>query len=73
MDIISAALPMLLKGLQVTLYIFVIAIILGFLIGLVMALFRLAPIKILNWIAKSMLMQFEEHHLLCNCFLSILV
>jgi glutamine transport system permease protein len=52
MDIISAALPMLLKGLQVTLYIFVIAIILGFLIGLVIALFRLAPIKILNWIAK---------------------
>jgi glutamine transport system permease protein len=52
MDIISAALPMLLKGLQVTLYIFVIAIIIGFLIGLVIALFRLAPIKILNWIAK---------------------
>ncbi|MBT2700577.1 amino acid ABC transporter permease [Bacillus sp. ISL-40] len=52
MDIISAALPMLLKGLQVTIYIFVIAIILGFLMGLVIALFRLAPIKILNWIAK---------------------
>ncbi|MEH7493146.1 amino acid ABC transporter permease [Neobacillus niacini] len=53
MDIISAALPMLLKGLQVTLYIFVIAIIIGFLVGLVIALFRLAPIKILNWIAKA--------------------
>ncbi len=53
MDIISAALPMLLKGLQVTLYIFVIAIILGFLIGLVIALLRLAPLKILNWIAKG--------------------
>ncbi|MFE4812108.1 amino acid ABC transporter permease [Peribacillus simplex] len=52
MDIIAAALPILLKGLQVTLYIFVIAIILGFLIGLVVALLRLAPIKILNWIAK---------------------
>ncbi|WP_075981357.1 amino acid ABC transporter permease [Bacillus massilinigeriensis] len=52
MDTISAALPMLLKGLQVTLYIFVIAIILGFIIGLIMALMRLAPIKILNWIAK---------------------
>jgi glutamine transport system permease protein len=52
MDIISAAIPMLLKGLQVTLYIFVIAIILGFLIGLVIALLRLAPSKILNWIAK---------------------
>lgn len=52
MDIISAALPMLFKGLQVTLYIFVIAIILGFLIGLLVALLRLAPNKILNWIAK---------------------
>ncbi|WHY64980.1 MULTISPECIES: amino acid ABC transporter permease [Bacillaceae] len=52
MDIISAAIPMLLKGLQVTLYIFVIAIILGFLIGLLVALLRLAPNKILNWIAK---------------------
>lgn len=40
------------KGLQVTLYIFVIAIILGFLIGLLVALLRLAPNKILNWIAK---------------------
>jgi glutamine transport system permease protein len=52
MDVITASIPILLKGLQVTLYIFVIAIILGFLIGLVMALLRLAPIKILNWIAK---------------------
>lgn len=52
MDIMVAALPILLKGLQVTLYIFVMAIILGFLIGLVMALFRLAPIKILSIIAK---------------------
>ncbi|MCH6267387.1 amino acid ABC transporter permease [Neobacillus citreus] len=52
MDIITAALPILLKGLEVTLYIFVIAIILGFLIGLLMALLRLAPFKILNWIAK---------------------
>lgn len=52
MDIIVAALPLLLKGLQVTLYIFVMAIILGFLIGLLVALLRLAPIKILNWIAK---------------------
>ncbi|RFU62434.1 amino acid ABC transporter permease [Peribacillus glennii] len=51
MDVISAALPYLLEGLKVTLYIFVIAIILGFLIGLVVALLRLAPIKPLNWIA----------------------
>ncbi|MEH7176858.1 amino acid ABC transporter permease [Neobacillus vireti] len=53
MDIIAAALPMLLKGLQVTLYIFLIAIIIGFLIGLLIALLRLAPLKILNWIAKA--------------------
>ncbi|NWQ39731.1 amino acid ABC transporter permease [Bacillus sp. EB106-08-02-XG196] len=53
MDIIVSALPMLVKGLQVTLYIFLIAIILGFLIGLVIALLRLAPLKILNWIAKA--------------------
>ncbi|TKC15303.1 amino acid ABC transporter permease [Robertmurraya kyonggiensis] len=52
METIVAALPYLLKGLQVTLYIFVIAVILGFIIGTVIALFRLAPIKILNWIAK---------------------
>ncbi|MDE3837808.1 nickel transporter [Bacillus methanolicus] len=52
MEIITAAFPYLLKGLQVTLHIFVIAIILGFIIGLVVALFRLAPIKILNWFGK---------------------
>jgi glutamine transport system permease protein len=52
-DIIVSALPMLLKGLQVTLYIFLIAILLGFIIGLVIALLRLAPLKILNWIAKA--------------------
>ncbi|PLS05811.1 amino acid ABC transporter permease [Neobacillus cucumis] len=52
MDVITASIPILLNGLKVTLYIFVIAIILGFIIGLVMALLRLAPIKILNWIAK---------------------
>jgi glutamine transport system permease protein len=51
-DVIAAALPILLKGLQITVYIFLIAIILGFLIGLVIALLRLSPIKILQWIAK---------------------
>ncbi|NHM32866.1 amino acid ABC transporter permease [Neobacillus terrae] len=51
MDVISSAIPLLLKGLEVTIYIFIIAIILGFLLGLLVALFRLAPIKILNWIA----------------------
>ena len=52
MDAIINALPYLLEGLKVTIYIFVIAIILGFIIGLIMALFRLSPLKTLNWIAK---------------------
>lgn len=52
METIIESLPMLWEGLKMTLYIFVIAIVLGFLIGLVMALLRLAPLKILNWIAK---------------------
>lgn len=52
LDIVKAALPYLMDGLKVTLYIFIIAIILGFIIGLVVALMRLAPLKILNWIAK---------------------
>lgn len=52
MDTIINAFPYLMEGLQVTLYIFAIAIVSGFLIGLVVALFRLAPLKILNWIAK---------------------
>ncbi|MDN7246698.1 amino acid ABC transporter permease [Planococcus shenhongbingii] len=52
MDTVVNALPFLMDGLQVTLYIFAIAIVLGFIIGLIVALFRLAPIKILNWIAK---------------------
>lgn len=52
MDIIIDSLPYLWEGLKVTIYVFVIAIILGFIIGLIMALFRLSPLKILNWIAK---------------------
>ncbi|PLR79041.1 nickel transporter [Bacillus sp. V3-13] len=51
MDTIITVFPYLVEGLQVTLYIFAIAIILGFIIGLVIALFRLAPLKPLNWIA----------------------
>lgn len=51
MDVIMNALPYLLDGLQVTLYIFIIAVILGFIIGLIVALLRLSPLKILNWIA----------------------
>jgi len=52
MEAILNALPYLLEGLKVTIYIFVIAIILGFIIGLVVALLRLSPIKVLNWVAK---------------------
>ncbi len=47
------ALPYLLEGLKTTLYIFVIAIIAGFILGLILALMRLSPFKILNWIAKA--------------------
>lgn len=52
METIIESLPMLWEGLKMTLYIFAVAIVLGFLIGLVMALLRLSPLKILNWIAK---------------------
>ena len=52
MENIINALPYLWDGLQVTIYIFVIAIILGFIIGLIVALLRLSPFKVLNWIAK---------------------
>ncbi|MCY7494901.1 amino acid ABC transporter permease [Bacillus safensis] len=51
MDTIINAFPYLMDGLQTTLYIFVVAIILGFIIGLIVALFRLSPFKILNFIA----------------------
>lgn len=52
LETIMDALPTLMEGLKVTLYIFAVAIVLGFLIGLVMALFRLSPIKPLQWISK---------------------
>ncbi|WFO47421.1 amino acid ABC transporter permease [Bacillus pumilus] len=51
MNTIINAFPYLMDGLQTTLYIFVVAIILGFIIGLIVALFRLSPFKILNFIA----------------------
>lgn len=51
METIKNAFPYLMDGLQTTLYIFVVAIILGFIIGLIVALFRLSPFKILNFIA----------------------
>jgi glutamine transport system permease protein len=46
------ALPYLMNGLVTTLYIFFIAIILGFIIGLVVALMRITPFKLIQWIAK---------------------
>ena len=52
MDIIQATIPYLWEGLQVTLYIFIVAICLGFIIGLIMALCRLSPWILLNWPAK---------------------
>lgn len=45
-------LPYLWLGFKTTLFIFVIAIILGFIIGLIVALCRLAPFKFLKWPAK---------------------
>jgi len=53
MDTIIASLPYLLQGLKVTLYIFFFSIIIGFLVGLVIALIRLTPFKLLNWVAKA--------------------
>ena len=44
METIIAALPYLIEGLKVTVYIFFFSIIIGFLIGLVTALMRLTPI-----------------------------
>lgn len=52
MDVLKQAMPYLLDGLQRTVVVFVIAIILGFIIGLILALFRLAPIAPLRWIAR---------------------
>ena len=51
MEVAKAAFPFFLDGLQVTLYIFIIAVIAGFLIGLIVALMRLSPLKLLNGIA----------------------
>ncbi|AFS70678.1 MULTISPECIES: amino acid ABC transporter permease [Exiguobacterium] len=51
MEVAKTAFPFFLEGLQITLYIFIIAVIAGFLIGLIVALMRLSPLKILNGIA----------------------
>lgn len=52
MGVVINSLPYLWEGLKVTAYVFVIAIILGFFIGLFVALLRLSRWKVLNWIAK---------------------
>ncbi|MFC4410901.1 amino acid ABC transporter permease [Chungangia koreensis] len=52
MENITNAIPFLLDGLKVTIYIFFFAVILGFIFGLITAFFRLSPIKPLQWIAK---------------------
>lgn len=52
MEVILKSLPYLFDGLQVTLKVFIIAIIIGFFLGLIVALLRLSPFFILRWIAK---------------------
>ncbi|WP_042346936.1 amino acid ABC transporter permease [Bacillus massiliigorillae] len=52
MVITMKVLPYLWLGLKTTLFIFVIAIILGFIIGLIAALCRLSPFKFLQWPTK---------------------
>lgn len=52
MDVIIEALPYLFEGLLVTLKVFLIAIVLGFSIGLVVALMRLSPFRIFKWTAR---------------------
>ncbi|WP_114570882.1 amino acid ABC transporter permease [Exiguobacterium flavidum] len=51
MEVAQKALPYFIEGLQITLYIFIIAVIVGFLIGLIVALMRLSPAKPLQWLA----------------------
>ncbi|MGF2618058.1 amino acid ABC transporter permease [Rossellomorea vietnamensis] len=51
MDVIIEILPMLWEGLQLTAYITVVGLLLGFILGLVIALFRLSPIPPLKWVA----------------------
>ena len=50
-EIISRNLPVLLAGLSVTIQIAIGATILGILLGLVTAIFRMGPIRPLNWLA----------------------
>ncbi|WP_409252075.1 amino acid ABC transporter permease [Bacillus sp. SCS-153A] len=51
MDVIIEILPMLLDGLQLTVYITAVGLFFGFIIGLIIALLRLSPIAPLKWVA----------------------
>ncbi|MFD1736971.1 amino acid ABC transporter substrate-binding protein/permease [Bacillus salitolerans] len=50
MENIAYAFPFLLEGLKITIIITVLALTIGFFIGLIIALFRLSSIKLLQWI-----------------------
>ncbi|MCH1625682.1 amino acid ABC transporter permease [Fredinandcohnia quinoae] len=52
MSTITEAMPFLLQGLKLTLIITIASLFFGFILGLVIAIFRLSPIKPLVWIAK---------------------
>lgn len=52
MDVIIESFPFLLQGLKITVFITVASLFFGFIIGLIMALFKLSNVKILNLISK---------------------
>lgn len=51
-DVIIEAFPYMLQGLKITLFITLSSLVFGFIIGLIMALFKLSNSKILFWISK---------------------
>lgn len=53
MDLILESIPYLLEGVKLTVYITIASLILGFIIGLIIAILRMSKIKILSWIALS--------------------
>lgn len=52
MEVIIEAFPFLLQGLKITAFITVSSLFFGFIIGLIMALFKLSNVKLLYWISK---------------------
>ncbi|EIT84842.1 polar amino acid ABC transporter inner membrane subunit [Fictibacillus macauensis ZFHKF-1] len=68
MDIIKQALPYIQTGLKVTIFIFLVALILGLVVGLVMALLRLSHNKVLNAIAKIYVNAFRGTPILVQLF-----